>query len=170
MSSLYEIDRELQSLLETGFTESCVDTETGEIDENKVKDFLESLPMDRSIKLENYGKLIKNLTIEAEAIEAEENKLKKRIEQKLKRIEWLKNSVALSMQAFGEDKFETPAVAYSFRKSVSVEVSDMSKLPAEYIKVETKEKPDKTALGKALKCGAVIEGATLIEKKNLQIN
>ncbi len=170
MSSLYEIDRELQELLETGFNETCIDKETGEIDENKVKEYLEKLPIDRTIKLDNYGKLIKNLKSEAEALKAEEDNLKKRREQKEKKIEWLKNSVSLSLQAFGEDKFESSAVVFSFRQSSRIDIQDISKIPPEFMTTKTETSPDKKALTKALKDKKVIEGVSLVITKNLQVN
>lgn len=169
MSSLYEIDSNLLQMLENGFTLDCVDMETGEIDEAKVQEFLNNLPIEREKKLEAYGCLIKNLTAEAEAIRTEEKNLAARRQAKEKTIERLKNSVLFSMQQFGETKHETAKVVFSFRKSVVVEVADDSKLPDKYLLFKTTIAPNKTALKDALKSGEVIEGATLVEKQNLQI-
>lgn len=169
MSSLYEIDRALIEVLENGFTLECVDMETGEIDEAKVQEFLNNLPLERDKKLEAYGCLIKNLQAEADAIRAEEKNLAARRQAKEKRVEWLKNNIAASMQAIGETKHETAKVVFSFRKSVVVEVLDDTKLPNKYLTVKTTVAPDKVALKNALKSGEVIDGATLVEKSNLQI-
>lgn len=169
MSSLYEIDRALIEVLENGFTLECVDMETGEIDEAKVQEFLNNLPLERDKKLEAYGCLIKNLQAEADAIRAEEKNLAARRQAKEKRVEWLKNNIAASMQAIGETKHETAKVVFTFRKSVVVEVLDDTKLPNKYLTVKTTVAPDKVALKNALKSGEVIDGATLVEKSNLQI-
>ena len=64
--------------------------------------------------------------------------------------------------------FESDAVKITFRKSTSVEC-DVSKLPAEYVKVKTTCEADKTALKAALTSGAIISGATLVEKRNIKI-
>ena len=55
-----------------------------------------------------------------------------------------------------------------FRKSVSVKV-DENALPAEYFTIKEDKQPDKTAIKAALLGGAVISGATLEEKQNIQI-
>lgn len=169
MSSLYEIDSALLEMLEHGFTVDCVDLETGEIDEAKAQEFLTNLPIEREKKLEAYGCLIKNLTAEADAIRDEEKALAARRQQKEKTVERLKQNVAASLQAFGESKFETPKIAYSFRRSEVVEVADDAELPEKYITVKTVTSPDKTAIKAALKAGESIDGASLVVKQNLQI-
>lgn len=169
MSSLYEIDGALLEMLEYGFNEACIDAETGEIDEAKAQEYLTNLPVERDKKLEAYGCLIKNLTAEAEAIRAEEKSLAARRQSKEKTIERLKANISASMQAFGEKKKETAKVVFTFRKSEVVEVAEGANLPDEYITVKTVTSPDKTALKAALKAGAHIEGASLVERQNLQI-
>ena len=57
----------------------------------------------------------------------------------------------------------------SYRKSEVVEVYDETKIPKEFIKVETKETPMKAEIKKAIKNGAIVEGATVVTKNNLTI-
>ena len=169
MATLYEIDSTLLELIEHGFTVDCVDMETGEIDEEKIKQFLIDLPIEREKKLEAYGCLIKNLKAEAEAIYEEEKALYARRKAKEKTIERLKNAVVVSMSLQGERRFETTRIMFSLRKSESVEVPDATKLPEQYQNVKTIVDADKTALKAALKGGEIIEGATLVTKENLQV-
>ena len=51
----------------------------------------------------------------------------------------------------------------SFRVTHPVEITDEKALPAEYLRVKTITEPDKIAIGKALKMGAV-PGAKLGDK------
>lgn len=113
--------------------------------------------------------MIKNLTAEADAIREEEKTLAARRQAKEKIVERLKNAVAASMTLQDEAKFETAKVAFSFRKSEVVEITDIDKLPAKYVTVKTTTAPDKTAIKAALKSGETIEGASLISKQNLQV-
>lgn len=167
MSSLYVLDSDILMLLENGFTMACVD-ENGEIDEEKAREYLETLPIERDRKLEAYGMVIKNYQADIDAIKAEEANLKARRQAKEKQVERLKEAVASSMNLFEQPKFETPKVVFTFRKSQQVEV-DLAVLDKQYIKEKIEYSADKTAIKKAIVAGEVIEGATLVIKQNLQV-
>lgn len=153
MATLYEINEEILN---------CVDTETGEIiDAEK----LSQLQMDFEDKVEGIALWIKNLLSDASAIKAEKDKLNERqkvCENKAKNLkEYLSGFLA-------GDKFKTPRVAISFRKSESVNVSDIGKIPEEYLKHKDPE-PDKTAIKAAIKMGKIIDGAEIVVNQNIQI-
>lgn len=153
MANLYQIDEEIMK---------CVDMETGEIIDIEK---LEQLQMDKDKKIENTALYVKNLTSDAEQIREEEKKLADRrrvCENKVKSLkEYLYGYLA------GE-KFKTPRVAISYRKSETVNVSDMEKIPEEYLKYKEPE-PDKTAIKAALKSGKEIPGAEIVVNQNIQI-
>lgn len=153
MATLYEID---QAILD------CVDMETGEIIDIEK---LDQLQMDRERKVENTALYIKNLLSDAAAIKEEKDKLAERqrvCEGKARRLkEYLSKYLA------GE-KFKTPKVAISYRRSESVNVSDIWKIPEEYLKYKDPE-PNKTAIKAVLKSGGEIPGVQLIETQNIQI-
>ena len=65
-------------------------------------------------------------------------------------------------------KWQNSEVAISWRKSESVEVSNVKELPEEYLKYKDPE-PDKVKLKADLKAGAEIDGARLVTKENIQI-
>lgn len=157
--TLYEIDKKIEAAIM-----NAVDEETGEI----TGDFalLDELQLEREQKIENSGLYIKNLAAEIESLKAEEKALYERRKSKEKRAEWLKGYLTYSLDGA---KFETPKLALSFRKSVVVDVADVDKLPEEFKRIKTMIDADKTALKEALKGGAVIDGAILVEKQNLQI-
>lgn len=153
MATLYEINEEILN---------CVDTETGEIiDPEK----LSQLQMDFDDKVEGIALWIKDLLSDAAAIKAEKDKLNERqkvCENKAKNLkEYLSGFLA-------GQKFKTPRVAISYRKSESVNVSDIWKIPDDYLKNKDPE-PDKTKIKSALKAGVSIPGVELIENRNIQI-
>lgn len=153
MATLYEINEEILN---------CVDTETGEIiDAEK----LSQLQMDFEDKVEGIALWIKNLLSDAAAIKAEKDKLNERqkvCENKAKNLkEYLSGFLA-------GQKFKTPRVAISYRKSESVNVLDIGKIPDEYLKYKDPE-PDKTAIKSAIKYGQTIDGVELVVNHNMQI-
>lgn len=166
--SLYTIDRDLLVLLENGFNEATIDYETGEINEEKAKEYLEKLPIERDKKLEAYGLVIKNYEAEIDAIKNEQANLTARRQAKEKQVERLKQAISNSLIAFNQPKFETAKVSFSFRKTSSVEV-DMDKLDREFIKEEIKFSADKVAIKDAIKRGFTVEGASIVEKQSLQV-
>lgn len=152
MSSLYEMTQNvmyLQDLLENG-----------EIDEQTYRDSVESMCVDG--KLENICKFIKNLEAKATAYKVEEDRMARRrktIENSVKR---LKDSLLNYMVSTNEKKVDAGLFTLSLGVSKSVNVWDDTRLPEEYL-IPQPPKTDKTAIGKALKDGKVIDGAELVE-------
>ena len=154
MSSLYTINQEILN---------CIDLETGEITDF---DKFEALQMERNEKLENIALWVKNLLSEAEALKAEEKAFAEREKKARNKAESLKRYLD---SALNGQKFNTTKVAISYRKSTSVDVLDVEKLPEAYRKTVTTVSADKTAISAALKAGELVDGATLVEKNNLSI-
>ena len=168
MNTLYELDSKIAELLDTGFEMSCIDAETGEIDETQLAIYLEQLQLDRKTKIDNIAVYVKNLEAEAVAIRAEEKRLKERREAKERKAERLKNYIKTSMMLQGETKFESARVSMSLRNSKAV-VVDESKLESVYFTSKIVQSVDKKAIREALEAGILVEGAMLEERKNLQI-
>ena len=103
----------------------------------------------------------------AAALKAEEAALAERRKKKENKAEALKTYLANAMLAVGKDKLETSKVALSFRRSQSVEITDESLIPEEFMKY--KPTVDKAGVKAALKDGAFIPGASLVDNNNLQI-
>lgn len=160
MSTLWEINNQIENL-----TERLVDDETGEINEDVMSE-LEQLEIDRNEKIEGCGIVMKQLASEVEAINAEIKSLKKRAEAKANRHDRIGEYVKATLKG---EKFETPKVAFSYRKSDKVEITDESLVPDDWCKFETTRKPVKTDIKKALKSGESIPGCVLIESTNLQL-
>ena len=158
MASLYEIDKAIEE-----FFDSHIDPETGEI---LGYEELEELQMERKQKCENIGLYIKNLSAEAEMVKKERDSLAKRQKTLENKVESLKNYLAY---ALGGEKFSTPRLVVSYRRSESVNIVDELKVPDEYCHFSVDRKPDKKMLKDALKHGKEIEGVSIVEKQSVQI-
>lgn len=158
---LYEINAALEGLLEQ------VDSETGELTCDL--EALSDLMLARDEKLEGLALYVKNVGAEAEAIKAEEKALAERrkvLENKAERAKKF-----LSEFLSGE-KFQTPKVAVSWRKSEAVELGDSFMVWAreqdKFLRWKDPE-PDKTAIKAAIKAGEVIPGAELVSRQSMTI-
>lgn len=157
---LYEINAQLEALLEQ------VDPETGELTCDLEQ--LEALSIAREEKLEGLALYCKNLSAEAEAIRSEEKTLAER--RKVAENKAARAKAFLADQLAGE-KFQTPRVAVSWRKSEAVELgmgffaTDANERFLKYKEPEA----DKTAVKAALKAGEPVPGAELVTRINMQI-
>ena len=155
--SIYEIEQEIMAL---------VNPETGEIADFEA---LDNLTMARDEKIENIAMWIKNLIAESKAIRDEEKSLAERRRTSENKVESLQKYLE---QTLSGDKFSTAKVAISYRKSTAVEIADeetFTKTACPSYLVYQPAKIDRKAIADALKAGAAIEGATLIERNNIQI-
>ena len=152
--NLFQIDEEIMNC--------CIDTETGEVVN---AEYLEQLQMDRDIKIENIACWIKNLQADAEALKAQKQAFADRQKATENKAESLKKYLS---EYLGGQKFSTDKVAISFRKTSAVNVIDMTKIPEEFLKYKDPE-PDKTAIKNAIKAGAVVAGAEVVEGQSISI-
>lgn len=154
MSSLYDIRQELLD---------CVDTDTGEIlDIARFDD----LQIEYEEKIENIALWIKTLNADAEAYKNEKNAFAEREKKARNKAESLKQYLTDTLNG---RKFTTLSVDINWRKSTSVEV-DETKLPANWLReIPATHVVDKVEITKALKAGEAIEGATLVERNNIQV-
>ena len=155
--TLFEIDKALADF------EFEVDEETGEI--LNASD-LDELKMAREDKIENIGLYIKNLEAEKEAVKREKDNFADREKRLGKKIDSLKKYLTYALDG---QKFSTPKVAVSFRKSESVLVKDKYLIPDNYMNISVVREPNKTAIKNALKRGEEIMGVELLEKQNVSI-
>jgi hypothetical protein len=162
MASLYEINSEMQELLDSVM--EYASENDGEITE-EMSEELDNLSIERNDKIESTACYIKNLKAESDMIKAEEVNLAKRrkvIDNKKERIsEWLQANLA------GE-KFKSARCTVSYRKSASVSITDESAIPFEFKEVVEVSKVDKMALKKALK-EMEVAGCEIVEKQSMTI-
>ena len=151
--NLFQIDEEIMK---------CVDMETGEIIDSAK---LDELQMDRDIKIENIACWIKNLTADAEALKEQKQAFADRQKAAENKAESLKHYLSSYLDG---QKFSTDKVAISFRKTSSVNVTDLTQIPEQYLKFADPT-PDKTAIKKAINDGVVIVGAEIVEGQSISI-
>lgn len=166
---LYEISADYQNLLEA--------IANGEIPEEAIADTLESVTALLEDKADNIASLIKSLIAEAEAIKAEEDKLKARRTAKLNRAERLTNYLSDTLQRNGRTKIETARNVITFRKTPPKVVFDDEKAFIEWAQANAgcflnyaKPTVDKTAIKAFLDNGGQLEGAHMERSLNIQIN
>ena len=142
--SIYDIDAAIVAL---------VDDETGEVTDEQAFD---ALQMARDEKVENIGLYYKDLTAEAKAIKGEEAALAARRKTVENKAERLKNLLAYALKG---DKFTSPRLKVTYRKSQAVELSagfvDWAKRSMPDLLTYSEPKPNKTEAKKAIQAGLV---------------
>lgn len=157
MSTLFELNKAIQEF------DLIVDEETGEV---LNIDELDALNLAKNEKIENVCLWYKNVSAEAEMVKAEAKNMTERAKRLENKAESLKKYLAYALQG---EKFSTPKVAVSYRKSESVNIPDEMLIPDRYCNVSVVRKPDKTLIKKALKEGKEVKGAELVTKQNISI-
>ena len=120
-------------------------------------------------KAVNYGYVIKQLGHEVNAVNEEIKRLQDIKKRNEKAIERMETAISNAMQLYGIEKVDSSFLKLSFRKSESVEIVNEAQLLPEFTTTKTTVTPNKVAIKDALKRGEVVEGAVLVENKNLQI-
>ena len=154
MATLYELDNAFKNF------ELDIDYETGEI---LNAEEWEQLECDRATKLENTAIMYMMHLNKAKEHKEQEEKQARWRKGEERAAEWLKARLDDVLEG---EKFETSRVRISYRKSERVEVSDGFN-DERFMRYEPKV--NKTAIKEALKSGETIEGAVLVESKNIQI-
>ena len=153
MATLYEIENDILAL---------IDPDTGEITDFAA---LEQLQLDREKKLENAALLIKNCAADIAAYKAERAAFDKKIERAERTLESVTKYLS---EALGGEKFKTAKVSCSWRNTPSVEISDPSLIPEEFMRIKPPE-PNKTAIKAALSAGVEVCGAKLVTKRSMSV-
>ena len=170
--SLYQIDKNIKEVLESGFS---FNEETGEI-LFETED-LERLEISLNDKLNNIIGFIKDLEIQAEAYDKLKKDYENRAKEKSKKADRLKKYLDEYLKTNGmTEKKEFINGVTSYRKSKQLSItSDVdlenyllgSEEHKKYLKTEYKF--DKTGLKKELENGTNIPFVEIIENQNLQI-
>ena len=159
--NLYEINSQIMAAFE-----AAVDMETGEIINEEAYEALNGLQMERGEKIEGILLWIKNLTADANALKREKQAFADRQAAAERKAESLKRYVA---DALAGEKFQTERVSVTWRKSEAAEFTgNIALLPPPCIRVKKPEVSLEEIKGK-LKEGAIIPGARLVVRNNIQI-
>ena len=140
-----------------------------ELDDETFNDTLDSIDFQEDLErnIEYFVKMWKNALSDAERFKQAKQEFYDKEKNAKAKAEKYKEAIERALTMSGKKKVEAGLFTVSLRKSKQVDISDETKIPLEFIKLEYK--PIKTELAKHLKAGEVIEGATLIEKESLQV-
>lgn len=122
-------------------------------------------------KAASYGYVIKAVEDNTEIIDKEIKRLTEMKRREVKKSELLRYKLSESMQLFGFDEINKNNLRLFFRKSKSVEIENEDLIPREMCThVPESWKPDKAAIKAAIDKQEIdVPGASVVEKKNLQI-
>lgn len=158
--NLYEINAELEAAFN-----AVIDPETGEILDESMAEQFEQLQVDRETKINNTACLIKNLKAEAAALKAEKDAFAARQKTAERKAEALTKYLAKFLNG---EKFKSTEVSISWRKSESLEVTDLLQIPDEYLTYKMPE-ANKTAIKAAIKAGTEVPGVQIVQNMNMSI-
>lgn len=168
MATLYELTQDQLFLYNLLLTGDAINMETGEIDP-VVAEQLKLTGEELENKIKGVGIVYKQLVADAKMLKEEEENLGARRKRAERNAETLKSRLEDCMLAIGKEEYKDTKVSISFRKSTRVEIRNENILPKEYMVEKTTYTPSKTMIMEALKNGVEVEGAELVEAKNIQI-
>lgn len=158
---LYEISKDFLELQEAA-------SNAEEVDESMMlalRDTMEGIQLSFEEKAQNIVNVMKNVTSNVAAIDEEIKRLQGMKTTVKNKEEWFKNYLRENMEKTGINKIECPYFTITLAKaSQQVEITDEKLLPDDLIDIETKIKPKRQEIKKALQDGEV-PGAELITAK-----
>ena len=116
-----------------------------------------------------YGFIVKELEGNIDLIDLEIKRLNALKKPLVNSIDRLKNNLSQAMQMFDVTELKTPLLKINFRKSESIEVTDIDLLDADFVKTTITKAADKIAIKEAIKAEIPVRGAVLLTNYNLQI-
>lgn len=161
---LYEIRNGMIDTLDI-FLES----EQTEMDRENYNDIMEYLKEELKSKSTDLIKYIRNLELENTVTKLEIERLEDLKKGKEKKIKSIKSYIKGILLDLDKKKVETELGNLSLRKTTSVEITDISKIPKEYLVVKEEVTPSKKLIGDSLKKNILIDGAVLKEDYSVLI-
>lgn len=162
---LYEIKNAMVDTLDI-FLES----EETEMDLDNREYIMDYLKEELEGKSSNIIKYIKNIELEASIVKSEIDRLLELKKKRENKIDSLKGYLKNILITLDIKKIHTEIGDYALRKSSSIEILDVEKIPKKFLEIKKTIHPDKRAISSYLKNGGKnLKGAKLIETYNLQI-
>lgn len=157
--TLYEMTEAAKTLYELFMND--------EIPLEAVQDTLDGMGVEN--KLEDYVHVIIQLNADLAMLDKEIEKLLAKKARAQKSVDKTKAAALAYMYVTNKEKERAGVFSLSIRKSEAVNITDLEKLPSEYVKAKTTITPDKKAIKNAIKAGAEVAGAEIVENRSLQI-
>ena len=158
MATLYELTDEYKILLEMA--------EDPEVDPEILADTMEALEGEIDDKAIGYGKVIRQMEADAEALKNEEQRMASRRRTTENNIKRLKETLQYAMTVAGKPKIDTDLFKFSIQKNPPTVVMDeqyIENIPEEYL-IEQEPKLDKAKIKEDLKAGKDLEGIAHLEQ------
>ncbi len=144
MATLYELTVELETLLYLA--------EDPDTDPEVIRDTMEGVEGEFEIKAEGYAKVIAQLSMEADGLKAEIERLSARKTTMENNAKRMKKILEEAMIRTGNRKFKTPLFSFRIQKNTPSVVLDTDQIPEKYL-IPQDPKIDKVAIKKALNDG-----------------
>lgn len=158
----YEIKNAMIDTLDI-FLESNQD----KMDKENYDDVMEYLREELESKSSNIVRYIRNLELENVVAKTEIDRLEEIKKNREKKIASLKGYIKGILLELDKKKIETDLGNLSLRKTTSVEIVDLSKIPKEYLVIKEEKVPLKTLIKDSLKKNVAVSGAILKEDYSL---
>ena len=137
-----------------------------------IADTLESIEGAIEDKAKNVAAFTRNLESSAAAKREAGKAMLAKADRLEKRAESIRQYLLMNMQFAGITRIECPWFTIAVRKNPpSVVIDDESVLPAEFIVTPPPPapRPDKAAIGRAIKSGTDVPGAHLVQSERIEI-
>ena len=169
MAKFYDVVNDYIERME--YLEQGINSETGEMTDNsnQLAIWTEELTQDLKDKSANVIAVVRNQELTIEALDNEIKRLQAMKDSIKKKLDKFKTYIKSSMIVNNIEKIETPLGTIKFTKSTTTEIYDESLIDKKFIEVVTTEKISKEKIKAALKAGEEVQGAKLVENKNLKI-
>lgn len=147
--------------------------EDPEVPEEVVRDTLEGLTGEITIKATNVARFIANQDAFADAVEEAAKAMAERARRLRRRADGIRQYLLVQMQIAEIERIEAPEFTLAIRKNPpAVVVDSLEDLPSEYLAPPPpppEPKADKKAIAAAIKAGAIVPGAHLEQSVRLEI-
>lgn len=159
MANIYELTndfKEVMSLLESG-----------EYDEETLKNTLECIECEIEEKADGYARVIRNTEADIAGIKAEEERLAKKRKTLENSIKQMKDNLEHAMRTTGKTKFKTELFSFNIQKNPpKVQLIEGAVIPDVYLieqepKVNTEFIKDRLKEGKELPFAVLVQGESL---------
>ena len=157
---LYEIDSAIQAVYDQ------IEQNEGVLPD-ELERALDGLQMERTEKIENIIKLLKNIDGDITKVEVEISLLEKKLNAAKNRKQSVKNFLAYAIG--NGNKFKSPIASCYWKESESVLCPDVSFLPLKFVREKVTKEPDNVAIKDALNAGEVIQGCSIMHKSTLVV-
>ena len=159
--TLYDLTNDFKTVLEMA--------QDPDIDEQAIRDTLESIGGDIEIKADGYAKVIKELLANTEVLASEIKRLSERKSAILNKVDTMKSMLTYAMNSTGKTKFKTDLFSFNVQKNPpTLVVDDVDKIPQEYW-ISQEPTLDKSAIKNFIKNGGECVFAHLEQTEGVRI-